>query len=90
MWEIWANLLLPKALKSCTKYKKSPNLVTLPVRCIKICLKSLQYFCPLGQRTLTFGGRITVQLVSSLTRLELTNEGNIIFLYLVKQSNATL
>ena len=29
MWEIWANLLLPKALKSCPKYKKSPNLVTL-------------------------------------------------------------
>ena len=32
----------------------------------------------LNQRTLTIGGRITVQLVSSLTRLELTNEGNII------------
>ena len=30
------------------------------------------------QRTLTVGGRITVRLVSSLTRLELTNEGNII------------
>ena len=29
MWEIWANLLLPKALKSCTKSNKSPNLVTL-------------------------------------------------------------
>ena len=29
MWEIWANLLLPKALKSCPKSKKSPNLVTL-------------------------------------------------------------
>ena len=43
-----------------------------------------------NQRTLTIAGRITVQLVSSLTRLELTNEGNIIFLYLVKQSNATL
>ena len=28
------------------------------------------------QRTLTVGGRITVRLVSSLTRLELTNEGN--------------
>ena len=35
-------------------------------------------FCWLGLRTLTIGGRITVQLVSSLTRLELPNEGNII------------
>ena len=33
--------------------------------------------CPY-QRTLTFGGRIHVRLVSCLTRLELTNEGNII------------
>ena len=30
------------------------------------------------QRTLTVGGWITVWPVSSLTRLELTNEGNII------------
>ena len=30
------------------------------------------------QRTLTVGGRIIVWLVSSLTRLKLTNEGNII------------
>ena len=29
MLEIWANLLLPKALKSCPKSKKSPDLVTL-------------------------------------------------------------
>ena len=29
MWEIWANLLLPRACKSCPKSKKSPNLVTL-------------------------------------------------------------
>ena len=29
MWKIWANLLLPKALKSCPKSNKSPNLVTL-------------------------------------------------------------
>ena len=29
MCEIWANLLLPKALKSCPKTNKSPNLVTL-------------------------------------------------------------
>ena len=31
MWEIWANLLLPQALKSCPKSNKSPNLVTLVV-----------------------------------------------------------
>ena len=29
MWEIWANWLLPKALKSCPKSNKLPNLVTL-------------------------------------------------------------
>ena len=29
MWDIWANLLLPKAFKSCPKSKKSPKLVTL-------------------------------------------------------------
>ena len=29
MWDIWANQLLPKALKSCSKSNKSPNLVTL-------------------------------------------------------------
>ena len=29
MWEIWANYLLPKAIKSCPKSNKSPNLVTL-------------------------------------------------------------
>ena len=31
MWEIWANELLPKALKSFPKSNKSPNLVTLVV-----------------------------------------------------------
>ena len=29
MLEIWANLLLPKALKSCPKSNKSPNLAAL-------------------------------------------------------------
>ena len=29
MWAIWAKYLLPKALKSCPKYNKFPNLVTL-------------------------------------------------------------
>ena len=28
-WEIWANQLLPKALKSCPKSNKWENLVTL-------------------------------------------------------------
>ena len=32
MGEIGSNLLLPKALKSCPKSKKSPNLVTLLAR----------------------------------------------------------
>ena len=31
MWEIWANELLPKALKSWQKSNKLPNLVTLVV-----------------------------------------------------------
>ena len=29
MWKIWTNKLLPKALKSCPKSNKSPDLVTL-------------------------------------------------------------
>ena len=29
MGEIWANQLLPKALKTCPKSNKSPNMVTL-------------------------------------------------------------
>ena len=29
MWEIWANQMSPKALKSCPKSNISPNLVTL-------------------------------------------------------------
>ena len=40
MWEIWANLLLPKALKSCPKSKKSPNLVTLDAAQLQ---RQLQY-----------------------------------------------
>ena len=31
MWEIWAIYLWPKALKSCPKSNKSPNVVTLIV-----------------------------------------------------------
>ena len=38
----------------------------------------------LVQRTLTIGGRITVRLVSSLTRLEMTNEGNIILFVFIE------
>ena len=29
MWKVWANYLLPKALKTCPKFYKSPNLVTM-------------------------------------------------------------
>ena len=43
-----------------------------------------------NQRTLTIGGRITVRLVSSLTRLELTNEWNmILFVFSEAVINAT-
>ena len=44
------------------------------------------------QRTLTVGGRITVQLVSSLTRLELTNKDKYpcCYCYAVKHSNPNL
>ena len=35
-----------------------------------------------GQRTLTIGGRITVQLVSSLTRLDLTKKENMLLFVL--------
>ena len=38
MWEIWANQLLPKALKSCPKSNKSPDLVTLVDRGSKFSL----------------------------------------------------
>ena len=37
MWEIWANYLLPKALKACPKSNKLLNLVTLvanPIPCV--------------------------------------------------------
>ena len=33
MWEIWAQILLPNALKSCPKSNKSHNLVTLLITC---------------------------------------------------------
>ena len=36
MWEVWANKLLPQALKSYPKYNKSPNLVTLGVGVVKV------------------------------------------------------
>ena len=36
MWEIWANKLLPNALKSCPKSNKSPNLVTLLMSLINL------------------------------------------------------
>ena len=45
----------------------------------------------LGQRTLTIGGIITVpQLVSNLTRLELTNKENMSLFDVVKQLNPYL
>ena len=44
MWEIWANLLLPKALKSCPKSKKSPNLVTLEKGNPRCCWIASRFF----------------------------------------------
>ena len=46
MWEIWANQLLPKALKTCPKSNKSPNLVTL-LNCLvsKISAKMNEISC---------------------------------------------
>ena len=35
MWDIWANSLLPKALISCPKSIKSPNLVALSM-CVRV------------------------------------------------------
>ena len=40
------------------------------------------------QRTLAIGGRITVHLVSSLTKLDLTNEENMLFFNVVNQLNS--
>ena len=41
MWEIWANYLFPKALKSGPKSNKLPNLVTLYMRSTKYCLTTV-------------------------------------------------
>ena len=38
LWEIWANQLLPKALKSRPMCKKSPNLVTLTLFLTGFCV----------------------------------------------------
>ena len=46
MCEIWANLLLPKALKSCPKSKKSPNLVTLHRMNKKLFFYTYLSICP--------------------------------------------
>ena len=40
MWEIWANQLLPQALKSCPKSNKSPNLVTLEMTYLERAIES--------------------------------------------------
>ena len=48
MWEIWANQLLPKALKSCTKSNKSPNLAPLH-RDVWTCLHSFDIWTNLDE-----------------------------------------
>ena len=42
MWEIGANYMLPKALKTCPKSNKSPNLVTLMLNPKKYVTLALQ------------------------------------------------
>ena len=44
MWDIWSNLLLPKALKSCQKSNKSPNLVTLDKTHDRVTDESVRHF----------------------------------------------
>ena len=44
MWKIWANLLLPKALKSFPKSNKSLNVVTLPGIHIWFHLKADKFY----------------------------------------------
>ena len=45
MWKIWANELLPKSLKSCPKFNKLPNLVTLTV--VYLAARTNGLFSPL-------------------------------------------
>ena len=55
MWKIWANELLPKSLKSCPKFNKLPNLVTLQVVYFSGCL--CQVLIAFSQDELSQGGR---------------------------------
>ena len=48
MWEIWANLLLPKAFKRCPKSNKLPDLVTLLL--LPRRYKTGQSYLTIGQR----------------------------------------
>ena len=36
MWEIWTNLLLPKALKTCPMSNNLANLVTLLIEIVRL------------------------------------------------------
>ena len=49
MWEFWANLWFPKALKSCPKSNKLPNLVTLHHSAPIFITKAVQPFNPFVQ-----------------------------------------
>ena len=72
--------MLPKVLKSCPKYKKFPNLVTLIVS--KICGQScgkkvLQYWCPWCRgghvEDVGFGTAIVEQSVGHVSQVDADN-----------------
>ena len=72
-----------------TRYQHPTNSVSQPLG----MQPNYRYGCchlsklALDQRTITVGRRITVLLVSSLTRLDVANKENMLFLYVVKQLN---
>ena len=54
MWEIWTNRLLPKALHSCPKSNKLPNLVTLIAEWSSLSFYSTPVCYPLGHQFALF------------------------------------
>ena len=63
-------------------------------QCLLLCHKVYDLGCEVAvvkkQRTLTLGEWITVQLDSSLARLDLTKEENMFVFYVAKQLNPNL
>ena len=50
MWKIWANQLLPKALKNCIESHKTPNLVTV-FASPTLCFQRKTFTFATGSRT---------------------------------------